>query len=339
MNFYIIAEGIGYGHISRSKKLYEELEKIGDVKIFTFGKAYKFAKELGMNVIEINFNFELKKDENGVNIEKNTVEYITSLKLTELGKLVAMMKKDKVKHVFVDSNALGIIASKIYGNANIHLISNNTDLSIFTDKFMLSKSAEALSRFMLKNVNNVFVPDFPPPYCISWYNLNFFGMEEKFKFIGPMVEEIKNRGRKYRLLSYGGVGEKNTFFEKLDGVFYSTTIKGRNIKKIPKSKYHHYFGMASLIITHGGHSTIMEAIKAGKPMLIIYDPTYGEQRNNAKRVMEMNLGISIDKRFLDKRIVEHAINEAEKLSSKVKKIQKMAKNFNGAKEIISTIGL
>lgn len=337
--FYIIAEGIGFGHISRCAILAKELEKYGKVRIVSFGTGYALAKKMRLDTIKLDFDFSLNVTENGVDIEKNIFEYIRKIKFVELAKLNIQMRKDKPYAIFVDSNIFGLIVAKLYGKSRIFYISNNNDLSVFTKKTILKSSAAALSKFVVKVPEKIFVPDFPPPYDISSKNINFFGMEKKFSFVGPLAKKIPNRGYKYNLIAMGGTKNNTQFdiFKSSKKSFVSTNLHRKNIIKINNKDYEKYFSQAKVIITHGGHNTIMEAILCGKPLLILYDGSYAERMNNAKKIAEMGLGISLDLRVMHTLVFEHALENAVKLKDNCKKFAVFANKFNGAKEIIKQI--
>ena len=123
--YFIIAEGIGFGHIARCSQLYYALEKKGKVTIFTFGDSYKRAKELGLNVENLNFDFVLSTDKNGLNVEYNAIEYIKDIKILEVAKLAAKIRKEKPKVLFVDSSIIGLIVASLTRHPNIIYITNN----------------------------------------------------------------------------------------------------------------------------------------------------------------------------------------------------------------------
>ncbi len=60
---------------------------------------------------------------------------------------------------------------------------------------------------------------------------------------------------------------------------------------------------ARIAIVHGGLTTLHEALLFNKPVLIIMDPGHPEQQNNAKKIVDMGAGMSIDGRTVTKEII------------------------------------
>jgi uncharacterized protein (TIGR00661 family) len=54
-----------------------------------------------------------------------------------------------------------------------------------------------------------------------------------------------------------------------------------------------YFKAADLVITQAGHSTAMELLTLGKPSLIIPDSQQIEQENNARRMEELGVSLTM----------------------------------------------
>ena len=336
--FHIIAEGIGFGHVSRCSALAKELEKYGKVKLFTFGEAYNFAKEQGLDAVKLNFKFALKGSANGINIEKNVLGYIQSLNPLDFAKMISIMDREKPEVVFVDSNLTGLAAARLHGKSRIFFIANNTDLSIFTRKMVLGSAAATLSSFIIQTPERIFVPDFPPPYSISSYNINYFSRPEKFSFVGPLAKRIQGKSRKHNFVTLGGTENKlSQVIASSKAEFVSASLRGKNIRKVSASEYAKYFSEARVVISHGGHTTIMEALLAGKPLLILHDGAYMERVNNARRVAELGLGVEVDARFADEKVLEKALDDAADLKSNCVKFSKFARKYDGAKEIARKI--
>ena len=69
-----------------------------------------------------------------------------------------------------------------------------------------------------------------------------------------------------------------------------------------------YYLNSDLVITHAGHSTAMELITLGLPMLVVPDSTQVEQESNAKRLCEIGLATSVSYRDLHPEILSREIN-------------------------------
>ncbi len=336
--FYIIAEGIGYGHIARMTPLYKSLEKKGNVTLFTYGDGVTLAKERNLEVVDLKFSFILKNDSNGLDIQKNAVEYIKRIKFNELAKLSSRMQKEKPKAIFVDSSIVGLMAAKLYGKCPVYFITNNNDLSIFTNTRILGKGAETLSALTSVAPDHVFVADFPPPYSISEPNMVYFGHPEKYTYVGPLARTIPSKKYLHVLVALGGTDNTKalSLLAQTKGEFFST-LKGKNLKTISKDDYPSYFANANVIISHGGHSTIMEALLCGKPLVVLYDGNYAERANNAKQIAALGLGVAVDMQFANSLVIEKAIEDATLLRKNVQRFAVFARKFDAVSELMKYV--
>jgi MGT family glycosyltransferase len=72
-------------------------------------------------------------------------------------------------------------------------------------------------------------------------------------------------------------------------------VRGANNVALMASAPHRaVLGEAALAVTHGGHGTVMKALAAGKPLLIL--PHGRDQEDNAVRVTERGAGLRLDRR-------------------------------------------
>ncbi len=327
MKVFVVAEGIGYGHMARILPL---LDYIKDYRLFSFGNGFEFAKSKGYEVEDLGINYALPEIPKDIEV----LNYVRSLNVKEVLRFNKLLKEEKPDVLISDSNALSILLAKA-NNIKTFLIANGTDLSIFSYNKALQTPAGFFSKVINFYSDHIFIPDFPPPYTISWYNIKTFGMNEKFHFIGPMVRKIGNKKGDYKLISFGGT-DTNLIKFPLDKTYVSTLgLKG--VKKIEMNEYMDYFKRSKVIISHGGHSTIMESILSKKPMVLIYSGNYAERDNNIKRVDELELGKMVYKDWLDKRVLEKAIEDALEMKKNIKSFYSFSKKFNPYKEILKYI--
>jgi MGT family glycosyltransferase len=64
---------------------------------------------------------------------------------------------------------------------------------------------------------------------------------------------------------------------------------------------------ADVIVTHGGHNTILAALKAGLPLVLV--PLFADQPANAKRCVELGVGQMIAQADLTPENVQRAVRE------------------------------
>ena len=73
-----------------------------------------------------------------------------------------------------------------------------------------------------------------------------------------------------------------------------------------------HLARAHIAIVHGGLTTLHEAMLFEKPVLIIMDPNHPEQQNNAKKIVDMGAGTSVDGRHATRDVLEKKIAETMK---------------------------
>ncbi len=87
---------------------------------------------------------------------------------------------------------------------------------------------------------------------------------------------------------------------------------------LPQTKI---LALVDLVITHGGNNTVTEAFFFGKPMIVM--PLFGDQFDNAQRIIEKSLGIHLNAYYCAEEelleSIERLLNDKE-LSQKLKKI-------------------
>ena len=101
-----------------------------------------------------------------------------------------------------------------------------------------------------------------------------------------------------------------------------------------------YYLNADLIITQAGHSTAMELITLGLPMLVVPDTYQVEQESNAKRLCELGIATKLSYKELNSGAlfdqVQHMIEEPAYAAS-AKEISKLARNYIAEEEAANII--
>ena len=78
----------------------------------------------------------------------------------------------------------------------------------------------------------------------------------------------------------------------LGGVDRDSVIATRNVWLVPSAPHNALMQAASVVVTHGGHGTVMRALRHGRPMLVI--PHGRDQAENAVRVASRGAGLMLD---------------------------------------------
>ena len=81
-----------------------------------------------------------------------------------------------------------------------------------------------------------------------------------------------------------------------------------NAVVVPWLSYARTMPTCDLVITHGGHGTLMRALSCGCPVVV--SPAGGDMAENAARVDWAGLGVRLPRRFATPRGVRHAVRRA-----------------------------
>ena len=101
-----------------------------------------------------------------------------------------------------------------------------------------------------------------------------------------------------------------------------------------------YYLNADLVITQAGHSTAMELITLGLPMLVVPDTNQVEQESNAKRLCELGLAsmisykdLNVESLFVE---VQYMLND-QSFSNAAKNMSKIARSYLASEEAVRII--
>lgn len=295
MKGLIFSEGNGYGHAARDKII---AERFG-FQMMTFGKGAEYCMQRSMDFIEIPPPYEIKTGKGKVTLVSDPSDIIGFLKPDVLALINSHFRK--ADFIIVDGTPLGLALAMLARRKAVYI---TNDLSALVGMHGIIERRIALSTqdTLLRWAKAVIVPDFPPPMAITMLNLT---ARPKLDFVGPLVERPKQvrHGKKY-LVSGALDGE-------LRSALGERAVYGSDIGDMRP-----YYDEAELVICHGGHTTIMESLSFGKPVLCIVDRNYSERRNNAQTLERLGVGIHLDKDLLDSRSLAASIALAGTLDRK-----------------------
>ena len=191
----------------------------------------------------------------------------------------------------------------------------------------------------LNLADEIFISDLPPPYSVSLpllCNENF--VKKKQRFIGPLLswswKSLANlhgndflppayRGFKRKIVcTLGGHKYRKPLFDamlalakNMPDILFVVLSDFKSELILPNlllidfiDNPELYYLNADLVITQAGHSTAMEVITLGIPMLVVPDTSQVEQESNAKRLCELGLARKVSYKDLN---VENLFNEVQ----------------------------
>jgi UDP:flavonoid glycosyltransferase YjiC (YdhE family) len=202
--------------------------------------------------------------------------------------------------------------------------------------------------------NHVIVPDYPAPDTVSGYNIVIpKGEETRYTFAGPFFELDPARytssretiftsfgGEPYKLPMYLMLKEiadrrKDLFFD----VFYTGAVLPDSSDNFVSHGYvpdlYEHLARAKIAIVHGGLTTLHEAMLFEKPVLVIMDPDHPEQQNNAKKIVDMGAGTSVNGKLVTPDLLEKKI--AETMTCCPRPVRVVHEAINGRKNAAGII--
>ena len=235
---------------------------------------------------------------------------------------------------------------------------------------VLSNAAEPFFQKVVKDwlnaTDEIFIPDLPPPYSLSLpilCNENF--VKKKQRFLGPLLPwswkslsqlshkdflPDKFQGFKKKIVcTLGGHKYRKPLFEatlnlaaQMPEVLFVILSDFKSDINLPNlfrlgfvDNPAKYYLNADLVITQAGHSTAMELITLGVPMLAVPDTNQVEQESNAKRLCELGVGSMLSYKDLNTNelftTVQYMLNE-ESFRHSAKKISNIARKHIAEEE-------
>jgi uncharacterized protein (TIGR00661 family) len=221
--------------------------------------------------------------------------------------------------VVSDSYFTGVVAAKI-AKKRVHMILNQNNIGTFFEnrgfsvKF-LGRMIEGFQNEVFKHSETIIIPDYPPPYTVTKNNITLSaGILDKLVYAGPLVRRGYSEVRAAKvpephiLSMVGGFGYRRKLFDVIVSAAQAmkdinfTLVAGPSVdaNSIPKARNIKVVGVlpdpfphikaSSLVIAPGGHSTIMECLSFGKPVLSFPDLLHSEQQENARTLEELSSG-------------------------------------------------
>lgn len=212
-------------------------------------------------------------------------------------------------------------------------------LPVQKDMFMLSKVADGVIMTLIGRgwgyADKILIPDFPAPNTLSIDCLRIPGpYRRKVELVGAILPKRPDEARRRdevraeygvtddQRLIYAGISgpraERMPLLKLLTPVFESFPDDYRVVMSMGnpsggskpvrrgslievswvKDRFD-LLNACDLVVSRGGHETMMQSICYGKPSIIIPVPKHPEQYGNARRAQELGLAYAVHQRNID----------------------------------------
>lgn len=313
--------GEGLGHTSRGLALGKEFLAGGhEVYFGAYGNSKKLVEKTGYQAYEIPPEITLAGEAGIFDIKKSIKETLKNTSLSGFRELLRLIEKLKPDVILSDGYYTGILAARAK-RTPVYFIGHQFNMVEFfqNQDFLVTVAGELVKSFynyIFRSVNGIIVPDYPLPYSVNRKNFKLTkSINNTIFFSGPLIRckysevESKTFQRPNVLSTIGAFGYRAAIFRsvleaaELDHSIHYTFISGPGIDpeqfpKIPENvefvgftenPFPYYKG-SDLVITAGGHGTILESLSFGLPLLSFPDEKHIEQENNATVLEEEGYG-------------------------------------------------
>ena len=384
MRVYFAPNGVGLGHVSRCAPVAERLEAQGDETLFsTYLEGLTFIEESDLKYVAApELAHKVEKD-GTIDFRLTTADpgpfRSVIITLNQLGFEIQSIRDFKPNVVVSDSRATPILAAKLLGLPSVTIL-NQFQVVIPRRRRLLRLAAFAdmgvltvVGRIWALS-DKILIPDFPPPYTISWNQKIQPSYRGKIKLVGPILtthpcqlsskEELRKKlGLDNRPLIFAAISgpmKEKAYFEGILQQIFKKFPKDYQIVMTlgnPKSKrnlvrkgdftvYHwlknrfEYLKACDLVICRGGHGSITQAMAYGKPMIIIPTPNHPEQATNSKRAVSLHVAKILDQEKLDLPLLLRSVEEVlgdKSILEKVFKIERDTASIDAIETIVEEI--
>jgi UDP-N-acetylglucosamine--N-acetylmuramyl-(pentapeptide) pyrophosphoryl-undecaprenol N-acetylglucosamine transferase len=321
MKILLLICGEGLGHTSRCLALGKEFLAAGhEVNFGAYGYSKELVQKTGYSAWEIPPEIRLAGEAGAFNIGKSAKETLNNLSPSGLRKLLRLIEELNPDVILSDGYYSGILAAQVR-KVPVYFIGHQFNMEEFFQKKgpLLGATGKVVKKFynyIFSSVDGIIVPDYPLPYSVNRKNFAISRhTNSNIFFSGPLIRcryreaGAKTLKRPNVLSTIGAFGYRVAVFRnvlkaaKLDQSIHYTLISGPAISpeqfpEIPDNVEFTgftndpfpYYRNSDLVITAGGHGTIMESLAFGLPVLSFPDEKHREQENNASVLEEAGYG-------------------------------------------------
>lgn len=374
MRLMLCCSELGLGHVSRIIPLGKKLREKGHTLFFfSGGKAYELLRKEFRNVYQctpvawyenasgivesaslINILFPLPV----FNYEKNKFETKTSTAMETMQRYYDLRRHIRKIHpdlVIADGDLHALRMASRWNFPAVYIA--NLIRPSFGFPALLNPGERFIERYV-KACRKIIIPDNPPPYTISEYNigdLDNIGIKEKTEFVGNFLDIGYVKGLEEHIFAsisgpYGTRAKLTRLIlpvlEKLEIksiVSLGTPNKEKDAKKgnchihtwLSKKEREEALRNSNLVIFSGGHRTCFETVKYAKPSICV--PTQPEQMGNAAKLHKLNCSISVKNTAELMGAIRKIEHKKQLFTRNIKKLNAFSNKFKGLDRAVEII--
>ena len=336
MKILFVVCGEGLGHASRCLHLGHYMQQQGHTVQFAgYGKSYDFMNQHGCSALHRVRREVCLEGEGGFFSLKKTLwnsKFLIFDMIFSMASLFLLIRRQGYDCVVCDTMYGGVLAARLQRVPVVFITNQNQFNGPGGTTNPVWMLLSRLIRGYLRLAYRVIIPDYPPPETVSEYNIRIpRGEEKRYRFTGPFYQFDPERytyGKKTIFTSFGGEPYKLPMYlmlrwiadrhkDQIFDVFYTGPEIPESSDNFLSHGYvpnlYEHLAMAKLAIVHGGLTTLHEALIFEKPVLIVMDPGHPEQQNNARKIVDMGAGASIDGRDITPEALEKKLAETIKI--------------------------
>jgi UDP-N-acetylglucosamine--N-acetylmuramyl-(pentapeptide) pyrophosphoryl-undecaprenol N-acetylglucosamine transferase len=318
---YFSVSSEGYGHSSRALAIARQF-KPGEILLASYSYALERIRSYDYPSVEVSQEVKFVGSEGHFDVGKTILS--NPARALGLNQIVQeemdIIKRHGITLVVADGRIAPVLAAERLDIPCIVLTNQSAFYPFFERDSALVKlfgrSFEWVMKLWLSSAEEILIPDFSPPDTICLPNLSDnYQVKKRTRFVGPLVAWTADEitpivrsgtnplivaslgGHEYRRPLFDAIVEAARRMSNIDFIIISsfTTYNApHNVQIHPFVKEAApYFKAADLVITQAGHSTAMELLTLGKPSLIIPDSYQIEQENNARRMAELGVSLTM----------------------------------------------
>lgn len=365
---------LGLGHASRTLALGKKLEKRGhEVFFFTGGRAFQLLQQEFPDVYPAT-PVSWYENAHGINTSASLINILFPLPVFNSEKSKFEIKKSsamETAHRYYDlrRHIKEIKPDLVISDGDIHALRmanrwhfpsvyiTNLIRPTFGFSSFLNPGERFTERYV-KSCSKIIVPDNPPPFTISEYNigdLDSIGIKDKVEFVGSFMDTTFVKGSETHVFApiSGPIGTraklKQMLIPALEGLGVQCVVslgmmgEKKTVRRgnctvhswLSTREREEYMQNARVVVFSGGHITCFETVKYAKPSVCV--PTQPEQMGNGMKLQKLHCSmVARNKEQL--KLALRAVEEQMGLfRSSVEKLNEFSNKFNGLDSAVKII--